>query len=238
MSVTVVRTAVGLAVLTGLLIGFALQAREFGITTASARETFAFGPVVGTVRQTIERVDPFLTRIDVRLRASDASASGVPVNLRLVDAAGATLAESRSAVQETEDPTIHRLAFPPLTEGGSLFAFEVQRASEGTGSLIVPIHLGELPLMAGFVDHDGAVHADWSAHVSLFRTVRPVTYVRELALSDPLATAGAGAAVVLVALAAFAALRHYGVGRPEASVLGAATAVGAAWLGFALLPAV
>ena len=204
-----------------------------------ARETFAFGPVVGTVQQTIERVDPFLTGIDVRLRASNTSAAGVPVNLRLIDATGAILAESRVAVQETLEPTTHRLAFPPLTEGGSLFAFEIQRASEGAGSLTVPIHVGARPAMAGFVDHEGTLHADWAAHVSLFRTLRPVDLrSRELASSDPLTAAGAAAAIVLVALAAFAGLRHYGVERPAALVLGAAAAVGAAWLGFALLPAV
>ena len=238
MLVTAVRTGVGLAVLIGVLIGFAVQAREFGVTTVGDREAFAFGPVVGAVRQRIEHVDPFLTGIDVRLRASDTSVSGVPVNLRLIDAAGATLAESRADVQETPDPTTHRLAFPPLAEGGSPFAFEIQRASGGAGSLAVPIHIGELPAMAGFVDHDGTIHADWAAHISLFRTVRPATYLRELASSDPLTAAGAAAAIVLVALAAFAGLRHYEVRRPEALLLGAATAVGAAWLGFALLPAV
>ena len=238
MLVTAVRTGAGLAALIGVLIGFAVQAREFGITTDMARETFAFGPVVGTVRQTIQRVEPFLTGIDVRLRASNTSPAGVPVNLRLIDASGAILAESRVAVQETLEPTTHRLAFPPLTEGGSLFAFEIQRASEGAGSLTVPIHVGARPAMAGFVDHEGTLHADWAAHVSLFRTLRPTTYLRELASSDPLTAAGAAAAIVLVALAAFAGLRHYGVERPAALLLGAAAAVGAAWLGFALLPAV
>ena len=218
--------------------GFVLHVREFDTTTERPRSVFTFGPVVGSVYQHLENPGVFLTRVDVRLNASQGERSGVPTNLRLLDDSGRVLAETKVNVQPSAKSDTYSLTFLPIeNQFGAHLDLEIQRAEASLGDLLLPIHIGQLPGRRGVTDHDGTTRNNWAVHVKLFRTLRPTTYAQELWAHDRRTALGAMAAMFLVAATTAAGFRYCAVPPYSATLLGITAAVGAAWLGFSILPA-
>ncbi|HCU73651.1 MAG: hypothetical protein CL790_04870 [Chloroflexi bacterium] len=241
--------AVGVLVLTVLAAGFLQYTRNFPATFDKPAETFAFGPVVGSMFQEFTTPVPYISQISVPLRSAGEDGKGVGVNLRLMTDAGDVIASAQSRVFRTaivtatgESFSRRVLSFPARASGGERLRLEIQRADGGAGDLLVPLQVGPARLDGILFDHDGQAHNNWSTLIDLEQTNRPLTYLRNLFSSDPLTAAGVLAAVGLVAFSVFVIIGRVLVGTENISRFivavswGMAVAVAVSWLSYALVP--
>lgn len=244
-----VAALVGVLALAVVAAGFLQYTRNFPATFDKPAETFAFGPVVGSVYQEFRTPVPYISQISIPLRSEGEDSEGVGVNFRLMTDTGNVIASGRSLVFRTATITAtgesfsrHVLSFPARAVGGEWLRLEIQRADGGAGDLLIPIQVGPGRLDGIVLDHDGQVHNNWSTLIDLEQTNRPLTYLRSLLASDPLTALGALAAVGMVAfsiavLTGRMLLGTENISRCLVAVTGGlAVAVAVSWLSYALVP--
>lgn len=241
--------AVGVLALAVLAAGFLQSTRNFPATFDKPAETFAFGPVVGSIFQEFTTPVPYITQISIPLRSAGEDGEGVGVNFRLMTDTGNVIASGQSRVFRTAIVTAtgqsfsrHVLSIPPRAAGGERLRLEIQRADGGAGDLLVPLQVGPARLDGIVLDHDGQAHKNWSTLIDLEQTNRPLTYLRNLFSSDPLTAAGALAVAGLVALSVAVVIGRVLLGTENISRFlaavswGLAVAVAVSWLSYALVP--
>ena len=123
-----------------IIIGivFARHERKIPITFDQPIETFSYGPLSGSTRQTLLSPESYLSRVSVQLRANGIPATGYPLNLRLRRHDGLLVAETRQPVYNNTGMTAYALDFPPLpNSSGQFFELEIQPAWSLQGGLRV-----------------------------------------------------------------------------------------------------
>ena len=89
---------IGVLVLAVLAAGFLQYTRMFSATFDKPAETFAFGPVVGSLFQEFTTPVPYISQISIPLRSAGQYAEGVGVNFRLMTDNGNVIAAGQSRV--------------------------------------------------------------------------------------------------------------------------------------------
>ena len=124
---------IGVLVLAVLAAGFLQYTRNFSATFDKPAETFAFGPVVGSMFQEFTTPVSYISQISVPLRSAGEDGKGVGVNLRLMTDAGDVIASAQSRVFRTaivtatgESFSRHVLSFPARASGGERLRLEIQ----------------------------------------------------------------------------------------------------------------
>ena len=240
---------IGVLVLAVLAAGFLQYTRNFSATFDKPAETFAFGPVVGSMFQEFTTPVPYISQISIPLRSAGQDAEGVGVNFRLMTDNGNVIAAGQSRVFRPaivtatgESFSRHLLSFPARAAGGERLRLEIPQADGGAGDLLVPLQVGPGRLNGIVFDHDGQAHNNWSTLIDLDQSNRPLTYLRNLFSSDPLTAAGVLAAVGLVAFSVFVVIGRVLVGTENisrfiaAASWGLAVAVAVSWLSYAFVP--
>ena len=164
--------------------------RKIPITFDQPIETFSYGPLSGSIRQTILSPESYLSRVSVHLRANGIPATGYPLNLRLRRHDGLLVAETRQPVYNNTGMTAYALDFPPLpNSSGQFFELEIQPAQGAEGDIYLPIR-SVSPSQLRFSTMEGRPRHDWSTNHQLYQTVRPLTFIRQLFRLDPIVSLG------------------------------------------------
>ena len=89
---------IGVLALAVLAARFLQYTRNFPATFDKPAETFAFGPVVGSMFQEFTTPVPYISQISIPLRSAGQDAEGVGVNFRLMTDNGNVIAAGQSRV--------------------------------------------------------------------------------------------------------------------------------------------
>ncbi len=232
------------AIIIFLAVGplFARYERTLTINFDEPVEAFAYGPLSGSLRQTLRAPSSYLSQFAVRIRAIGVPPEGYPLNFRLRTKEGNLVAEGRTLVYSRFGTVDYGVKFPPLADSaGRFYELEVQPAQGAVGDLYLPIQFVHSAGSA-FVPAGGGARSDWSVIYRLYQTVRPLTFVRQVLAQDPVTGLGLIAAYILAtALLAWIAGRlgdvpTFSRGPISTWSVGAAGSLAAAWGLWAAFP--